>query len=219
MSKANDTPIPFRVNGTRLTVEAEEKPDAHGNVYWQCRCDCGTRKRVRRDHVRRGATQSCGCLASEVHAARMAGRAKHHLYGTRIWSVWSAMRHRCQNPDARKWEHYGGRGIRVCPEWESVEVFRDHILTLLPPGSTDIPKGLQIDRHPDNDGHYEPGNIRFVPSKRNNRNRRTTRMITAFGVMKAAGDWADQTGIPVRLIRSRIDRQGWTPEDAVSRPA
>ncbi len=199
MSESTNTPFPYRikVDGSRLTAIGEEKTgaDRHWITLLVCRCDCGVVKKIPKSNVLLGNVRSCGCLASEVHAKRMAARAKHHLFGTRIYSVWSAMRHRCNNPKAQKWAEYGGRGIRVCQEWDaSVEPFAAYVLSLVPAGTLDIPKGLQIDRHPNNDGHYEPGNIRFVPCVSNNRNRRNTRMITAFGATKPSGEWSDLRG-------------------------
>ena len=64
---------------------------------------------------------------------------------------------RCNNPKTKSYKYYGARGIAVCKEWSrDFKAFYDHISGL--PGF-DNPK-LTIDRI-NNDGNYEPGNIRL----------------------------------------------------------
>lgn len=79
--------------------------------------------------------------------------------------VYSRSKRRCNNPTDKDYKNYGGRGIKS--KFKSLNVFRDYVIKEL---QID-PRGLQIDRI-DNNGHYEPGNIRFVTSKVNNNNRR-----------------------------------------------
>ena len=80
-------------------------------------------------------------------------------------TVFSGMRRRCNNPGCKDYKNYGGRGIKV--HFESVDNFIDYVVNTL---QVD-PRGLQIDRI-NNDGDYEPDNIRFVTAKVNNNNRR-----------------------------------------------
>lgn len=82
----------------------------------------------------------------------------------RLYRAWLAMRNRCNNPNARDRRFYGGRGIRVCPQWDSFVQFE---LDMGPhPGP-----GWTLDRR-GNDGDYDPDNCRWATRQTQARNRR-----------------------------------------------
>lgn len=83
--------------------------------------------------------------------------------------VFKDMVHRCTNPKRHNYSRYGGRGIKCT--FSSANSFIDYVVNALGISSFEQIRGLQIDRT-DNDGHYEPGNIRFVTAKVNANNRR-----------------------------------------------
>ncbi|KKN71249.1 hypothetical protein LCGC14_0422920 [marine sediment metagenome] len=74
------------------------------------------------------------------------------------------MKKRCTNPNYKQYKNYGGRGIKCL--FKNANEFIDYIINELQVN----PHGLQIDRI-NNDGNYEPGNIRFVTHDENCRNR------------------------------------------------
>lgn len=82
-----------------------------------------------------------------------------------IRTIWRCMLARCNNPKHKSYRYYGGRGIKI--KFESFEDFFDYVVNKL---KVD-PRGMTIDRI-NNDGNYEPGNIRFVSRAENNRNQR-----------------------------------------------
>lgn len=128
-------------------------------------CDkCSKRWCVRFRKERHSGAHQCRSCANR------ANNLKHGCDATPLYYVWTGMRARCRDSKKRSWANYGGRGIRVCTEWnESFTPFRDWALAH---GYAD---GLQIDRE-NNDGHYAPDNCRFVPAQINMQNRRSTVM-------------------------------------------
>lgn len=98
----------------------------------------------------------------------MSGRITHgHTRGRKTtpeFNTWIAMRQRCGDPKHAKWPLYGGRGIKVCQRWQdSFAAFLEDM------GAR--PKGCTLDRYPDRNGNYEPGNCRWATAKQQAENR------------------------------------------------
>lgn len=82
-----------------------------------------------------------------------------------MWQTWRDMVKRCHNPAHQSYRHYGGRGITVCDEWR--ESFRAFLLYMGPKPTSEH----SLDRI-NNDGNYEPGNVRWATRSEQARNRR-----------------------------------------------
>ena len=123
------------------------------------------------------------------------------------YSVWAAMKQRCLNPNHPHYKDWGGRGITVCERWLSFDNFLADM--------GEKPPKMQIDRI-DNDGNYEPENCRWASPKQQLLNTRRTRLVTFNGQTKALSEWADELGINRSTLYKRINRSGWTPEDALA---
>lgn len=145
----------------RLVVMALAGCDSRGKSIWLCRCDCGKIGTHKAGDLKRGDTCSCGCLKLEGrHGAARTG--KH----TAEYDTWQHMIQRCTNPNATGHARYFDRGITVCPRWQGDHGFENFLsdMGLRPPGAT-------LDRFPDNDGNYEPGNCRWATRKQQAQNR------------------------------------------------
>src|SRR5215831_3457274 len=178
-------------------------------AYYRCRCSCGQERIVNAGSLRSGRSASCGCLHREVvsmkaHKHGHAGNEQHPLY-----TVWAQMLSRCSCPTANGYERYGGRGIKVCERWRTS--FEDFLADM---GPRPTPRHT-LDRFPDNDGDYEPGNVRWATPAEQNRNKRSNRLLTHDGVMRCLTDWATTTGLSAGTITMRL-QLGWTVADALS---
>lgn len=152
---------------TRLLVLGRAENDQQGSAQFRVKCDCGMEKVVRGAYLRRGTTISCGCARgmsmparNTTHGCATRGSGKRAEY-----RIWAGIIQRCTNPNLNAYPRYGGRGILVCDEW------RDFSKFLASVGPRPSPRH-SIDRYPDNDGHYEPGNVRWATPAQQNANRR-----------------------------------------------
>src|SRR5690349_16996798 len=130
---------------------------------------------------------------------------KHGMAKTRVYEVWKGMKQRCSNPKHISYPYYGGRGIRVTPEWEEFENFYADM--------GDPPDDYEIDRE-DNDGDYTKDNCRWVPARTNRLNKSDARMLTRGGKTQNLMLWVDELGLEKSTILRRLDK-GMTDEDAL----
>ena len=204
MSGTKRQPVNIGEKYGRLTIIELVGKTAHGSKQYHCLCDCGNETIVLGTELRRGHTKSCGCLFKEVQLKTM---TKHGKRYTRIYEIWVGMKQRCENPNKKAYEHYGGRNICICKEWHSFEAFYDWAM------ANGYKEGLSIDRI-NNNGNYEPANCRWVTVKEQQNNRRNSHFIEAFGERHTIAEWAEITGLNYGTLKSRLKR-GWAVERAL----
>lgn len=182
---------------------AIEKVSGPGRSAWLCRCTCGVERTVREKELASGRSQSCGCLAAEKSSQRNAthGRSKSGAFKS-----WSAMIQRCSDPSTTAYGRYGARGITVCNRWLIFENFYADM--------GERPEGKSIDRYPDKEGNYEPGNCRWASAKEQQRNRGVTHTLTIGGVTKPLQEWCEKAGLPYHVVVRRKYR-GWPDEECL----
>lgn len=149
----------------RLVALGPIRIDWKRSVVWRCRCDCGTEVSVSTRGLRPDRTRSCGCLTVESTIRR---NTKHGMSHTSIHNTWKKLINRCTCPTNDSYKNYGARGISVCEAWrQSFDNFHFYVAQLPHYGE----KGYSIDRV-NNDGNYEPGNMRWATRSEQSRNRR-----------------------------------------------
>lgn len=135
--------------------------------------ECGTSLAGKRPNAK---YCSLSCVGSARQRVRIdgknsnwrGGKTKHPLY-----QIYHAMIARCHRPTDKSFAKYGGRGITVCERWrEDFWAFVEDIGDR-PPGRMQNRPLYSIDRV-NNDGNYEPGNVRWATASQQMKNRRET---------------------------------------------
>ena len=191
----------------RLTV-LERSGSIGRMAAWKCRCDCGKECVVGSNALRTGHTKSCGCLGREIQDANLSQRiVKHGMSRHRLHNIWCQMRGRCRNENDASYRRYGGRGIRVCREWdEDFNAFKDWAL------AHGYREDLTIDRiH--NGGNYEPTNCRWATLEEQANNRRSNRVIAYGGEVYTMAEWAKLLGVCIGTLYTRLENSA-SVEDA-----
>lgn len=168
----------------RWTVLSEGQRRAAHRTF-RCKCSCGTVKRINLNALLQGTSKSCGCLLKEVVTKH--GHAKNGKVSS-VYKIWTLMRRRCRDKNDGSYHNYGGRGIRVCERWNSFETF----LADVGPRPS---RAHSLDRYPNNNGNYEPGNVRWATNEQQRANTRAT--IWERVVMLLAGEAA---GIVAKMV-------------------
>lgn len=171
-----------------------------GHRRWLCRCECGTERWVVGSRLANGRSRACGCQirpSKTKHGERSRSPNGLRLQTTPEYEAWINIKSRCYNPRRREWKHYGGRGIKICERWRnSYAAFLEDV------GWRPHPS-MVIDRI-DNNGHYEPGNVRWATGVQSANNKRNNRIINGLSL----AEWERLTQIPRGTIAARLNR-GW----------
>lgn len=206
-------PIDPKLNGQRFGRLVAGDAVRKGSK-WRilCKCDCGNEKSIQYDNLKNGSSTSCGCRCKEVTILRS---TKHGdcQRGKRApeFTVWASMIARCTNPKTKYFNRYGGRGITVCQKWrDSYESFLTDV------GRRPSAKH-SIDRI-NNNGNYEPGNVRWATSLEQNNNRRDNVIWEFSGKRQTIGQWGQELNIKPKLLWQRRFVAKWSLEKTLTTP-
>lgn len=183
-------------NGDKVGNLTYIKEHSYTNKVRRCyfKCFCGKVKFLRLADVKREKIISCGCIRAE--AIRTHGNA-----GAKVspeYSSYDSMKQRCLNPNHPQYKYWGGRGITICQRW--LDGFENFLSDM---GKRPSMRHT-LDRFPNKNGNYEPGNCRWATDLEQARNTRRNNNITYNGVTKTITEWSDETGISLPTLRRRM---------------
>lgn len=187
----------------RLTVLGYVGKSPRRTSLWLCKCGCGAETMASSTNLKGGRHKQCG-----AHRNRTGDR----LSRTAEYLVWASMKTRCNNSKRKAYPYYGGRGIKVCPEWESS--FAAFLRDMGPRPS----EFHTLDRI-DNNAGYSPENCRWTTKREQRLNQRRTRRYRYGGLNLTMMEWSERTGIRFSTLESRVFKLGWPMAKALAVPA
>jgi len=125
------------------------------------------------------------------------------------YAIWKRIRQRCNDPNIHQWNNYGGRGIKICKRWNRFELFLNDV------GSR--PTSDHTIERIDNNGNYEPNNVKWATKKEQVRNRRMTLKVRYQNQLIPLAELAEKMKMPYSRLYARV-RAGWSITKAVRTP-
>lgn len=182
-----------------MLVVIRRDPAQRGkDVRWVCQCDCGKIVSVIGRHIKTAESTNCGCENNKRTGSRF---RTHGQSNTMLYSIWRNMLNRCYYKRHKQYSDYGGRGITVCDRWKTN--FATFAIDMGSP-----PSSRHTIERKDNMTGYCPSNCEWATRTAQGRNKRTNRLIEFNGKTQCISAWAEQIGLPVHTIHSRL-RYGW----------
>jgi hypothetical protein len=186
---------------TNLVAISFHSRNQLNRAMWLCKCDCGKEKVIPYSALKSGKRKSCGCSKGEL-ISKSKIKHGHAISGkvSREFRIWQGMIQRCTNSNRDSYKDYGGRGITVCDRWlHSFENFYSDM--------GECPSNKHsLDRYPDNNGSYEPGNSRWATKQQQSANCRSNRWVQYNGENMIVADWARRFNTTDSTILERIKR-------------
>lgn len=183
-------------------------PNGKTSTIWLCKCDCGKEKEIISQNLLGGSTRSCGCFLEESWRTN---KRTHGMSSSRLYSIWRSMINRCKNPNRKAYPRYGGRGIKVCNEWNDFSAFKDWALAN---GYKDT---LTIERI-DNDGNYCPQNCTWIPKAQQAENRCRTKRYVYQNKIYSIKQLCEMTGLNRATLYARLEKYGYSVEQCLKTP-
>ena len=197
-----------------MVQRAERTPDINPkdkSARWLCKCDCGNTIIVSAHSLKSGNTRSCGCFGRE---SRHTNFRKHGDWKNPLYNVWRHMKDRCNNPNSEYYKNYGGRGIKVCSEWDGP----DGYIKFKEDMGSSYQEGLWLDRIDNNKGYYKE-NCRWTTGLVQQNNKSTSHIVKYYDreytLAQLCEKYApDKTS---REVSNRLNN-GWSLDEALYIP-
>lgn len=181
-------------------IEPVGKKD--GCIVYLCRCDCGNERNIKSTSLLTGHSKMCQSCSARKR------KTKHGYSNTPEYTAWIHMIERCYNPNCSEYKNYGARGITVCDAWrKSFEAFISDVGDR--PGTE-----YSLDRI-NNNGDYEPGNVRWTTWDVQSKNRRGIVHVTVNGRTLCLTDWSREIGCSTTTIRGNAKRRNMSLADTI----
>lgn len=198
-----------------------KKIATNGEEICFCKCDCGRIGfSTKSENILNGKVQRCNTCIQSFYFGTDAALSKHPLH-----RVWSDMVGRCENPKRPYYYLYGGRGIKVCPEWRVpvdgyINFFKwamENGYKFEPfdkkPNAKRVRNKWALDRI-DVNGDYCPENCRFVDIKTQNENKRENIVISHRGENATVKEFLKKYNA-TKTFFYHLLRQGMREDEAV----
>ena len=177
---------------------------------WKIRCKCG-KEFIAQPSDSNGRCRECAMKLVGLGNTKHGESPRPGKNASRLYAIWDNMRSRCNNSNNPKYKDYGGRGISVCQEWDDFSTFKEWAL------ENGYRDNLSIDRI-DVNGGYSQENCRWATQKDQSRNTRVNHFVTYNGETKTIAEWAEIKDIPYHTLKHRINKYGFTAEEALTIP-
>lgn len=176
----------------------------------RCRCACGVEKVVIGSELKKGRSQSCGCLRKEI-VSILATKHGEIANGKESpeYAAWRGIISRCTNKKNTNYQKYGGRGITVTNRWMIFKNFLEDM-------GRRPSQVHSIDRVNNSLGYFKE-NCRWATKEEQNDNRRNTLFVFVSGIATPGAKVARENNIPVSVFQKRI-KAGWSVEMACKTP-
>jgi hypothetical protein len=140
----------------------------------------------------------------------------HGMSRSRFYRTWVGLNVRCNNPKAKGYHNYGGRGIAVL--WRSyMDFYNDMNESYLDHVKIHGEQNTTIDRK-NNNGHYCKQNCEWATIKEQTNKKRTNKYITYQGTTKTLSQWAAHLNYKKATLAARLGQCKWSVDKAFNTP-
>lgn len=169
----------------------------HQKTRWLCKCKCGKYATpITHQLLHHPGVPSCGCWRYTPERLK----TTHQQSKTRLYRIWGKMKQRCNNPKEKSYYRYGGKGIKVCDEWnDKFEPFYEWAV------NNGYQDDLSIDRIDCTKG-YSPNNCRWATNRQQNNNKTVNIYLTHNGETKTLKEWCEALNFPYSRASNRVKK-------------
>lgn len=200
-----------------LTVIASGPVNYDGRGYkvytWLVQCDCGNQSICNGSQVKNGHVKRCmKCRNKLISETRtLHGHARKSDGKSPEYSSWLHAKSRCAGNRGTPRKYYLDAGVKMSPEWKNS--FRAFIGAIGPMPAHDA--GYSLDRWPNPQGNYEPGNVRWATKEQQSNNKASIQLFEWKGEKRSKAQIARLEGVNVGSLTRRI-KSGHSVASAIS---